>query len=99
MTDVGDASDASYQEHLGATLRRRDLQALRAFLTDRARAFGDTAQLDAFANQSDADLERLMHRMILARADLASLHAASRAALGMDSAPSKRTPRPPRRRS
>jgi hypothetical protein len=93
-----DRGDASYQTRLGATLRLRDVAALREFLTEQARTFGDDRQVEALASQSDADLEPLMHRMILARADLADLHAASRAALGMDPALKKRSSRQPRRR-
>ena len=100
MTDesTSEPGDLSYQDRLGATLKRRDPTALRAFLLEQASAFGDEQQVQAISGQSDADIEMLMHRMILARADLASLHAASRAALGTDAGPQKRSSGPPRRR-
>lgn len=88
--------DRNYQERLGATLRLQDKDALRAFLIEQARTFGDEGQVEAVSNQSDGELELLMHRMILARPDLADLHPASREVLGMESAPKQR--RSPRRR-
>jgi len=88
--------DRNYQERLGATLRLRNKDALRAFLIEQAQTFGDERQVEAVSNQSDGDLELLMHRMILARPDLADLHPASREALGMEPATEQR--KSPRRR-
>jgi hypothetical protein len=100
MTTDGapDRSDGSYQERLGQILRLRDPDALRAFLVEQARRFADDRQVEAVNLQSDAELELIMHRMILARNDLADLQAASRAALGTDSALQERTSRSRRKR-
>jgi hypothetical protein len=95
---ASDASDASYQERLGQTLRRRDPAALRSFLVAQAQTFGDERQVHAIEAQSDAELEVIMHRMILARTDLADMHPASRSALGMDPAQPKRSSPSQRRR-
>jgi hypothetical protein len=70
--------EPGYRDRLGAVLRARDPAALRAFLLDSARRFGDQRQLDEVSHKSDAELEELMHRMIVARPDLAALHRASR---------------------
>jgi hypothetical protein len=88
--------DRNYQERLGATLRLQDKDALRAFLIEQARTFGGERQVEAVSNQSDAELELLMHRMILARPDLADLHPASRLVLGME--PASKQGRSARRR-
>ena len=97
-SDSADRGDSAYQEQLGQILRLRDLSALRSFLVQQAGAFGDDGQVQAINAQSDAELEIIMHRMILARTDLMDLHPASRAALGMDPASDRRGPRPQRRR-
>jgi len=72
-------SDRDYVRELGTVLRRRDPKALRTFLIEQARRFGDDDQVTQIAQQSDAEIEVLMHRMTLARADLASFHGESRA--------------------
>lgn len=72
-------ADLQYVELLGDTLRAQDPERLRSFLVDQARRFGDEAQVVEIAGQSAAELEALMHRMTVARSDLAELHLASRA--------------------
>ncbi len=72
------ADDRSYVAQLGQVLRRRDVAALRAFLEAQAGRYGDERQVEAIRGQSDAELEALMHRMIVSRPDLAQLHAESR---------------------
>jgi hypothetical protein len=69
----------SYAEQLGAVLRRRDPGELQRFLVDNARRFGDARQVAEVERRSADEMEELMHRMILARADLKELHAQSRA--------------------
>ena len=69
----------SYAERLGEVLRRRDAGRLRAFLVENARRFGDQRQVADVEGKSTADMEELMHRMILARADLEDLHGTSQA--------------------
>ena len=69
----------SYRDELGATLRRRDPRALQLFLVHNARRFGDERQARELEARSGDELEELMHRMILARADLQDLHPASQA--------------------
>jgi hypothetical protein len=72
------ADDRAYVAQLGDVLRTRDVAALRAFLEAQAGRYGDTRQVEAIRAQSDAELEALLHRMTLARPDLARLHAESR---------------------
>jgi hypothetical protein len=75
------ARQSSYAEELAGVLRRRDPRALQRFLVDNAHKFGDARQVAEVEGRSLAEMEELMHRMILARADLEALHAGSRAAL------------------
>jgi hypothetical protein len=70
--------EASYAHQLGEVLRRRDPIALQLFLIQNARRYGDQRQVAEVEGQSHAELEELMHRMIIARADLKDLHRASR---------------------
>ena len=70
--------EPSYAAQLGQVLRRRDARALRAFLLQAARRFGDDRQVADVEGKSPAELDELLHRMILARADLHDLHRASR---------------------
>lgn len=63
---------------LGIVLRQRNPGTLRRFLIDNAARFGDQRQVDDLNARSDADMEELVHRMILARPDLRDLHRASR---------------------
>ena len=71
------ADDRSYVAQLGDVLRGRDVTALRAFLEGQASRYGDEHQVEAIRAQSDAEIEALLHRMIVSRPDLADLHAAS----------------------
>jgi hypothetical protein len=68
----------SYGAQLGAVLRRREPEQLRRFLLESAARFGDDRQVADVERKSEAELEELLHRMILARPDLADLHRASR---------------------
>ena len=72
------ADDRSYVQQLGGVLRQRDVAGLRAFLEAQAGRYGDQHQVDAIRGQSDAEIEALLHRMIVSRPDLSSLHAESR---------------------
>ncbi|MFN8637171.1 MAG: hypothetical protein U0893_25260 [Chloroflexota bacterium] len=71
------ADDRAYATRLGDVLRQRSVPALRAFLEAQAERYGDERQIAAVRAQTDAEIELLLHRMILARADLRSLHAES----------------------
>jgi hypothetical protein len=68
----------SYPSHLGAVLRRRAPEALRRFLVESAGRFGDHRQVTDVQDKSADEMEELLHRMIVARADLSDLHRASR---------------------
>jgi hypothetical protein len=103
------ADERAYGAQLGDVLRQRSVDALRAFLEAQAARYGDEGQVQAIRAQSDAELEILLHRMTLARADLSDLHADSERWLAGQSGhgggpapgPAKRRPRPggrPRRR-
>ena len=70
--------EPSYRAQLGAVLRRRDVRALRAFLLQSAERYGDARQVADVEAKSEDELEELLHRMIVARADLTDLHRASR---------------------
>ncbi len=71
------SGDRDYVGRLGAVLRRRDPKALREFLVEQAGRFGDERQVQELRGRSVAELELLLHRMIVARADLADLHSES----------------------
>ena len=71
--------DSEYKARLGAILRRRDPAALHLFLRQSAAGYGDERQIADVEERSHAEMEELMHRMILARPDLSDLHPASRA--------------------
>ena len=71
------AGDRTYAAQLGQVLRQRNISALRTFLEAQAGRYGDESQVDAIRAQSDAEIETLLHRMTLARPDLAGLHAES----------------------
>jgi hypothetical protein len=75
---VSHDADQQYVERLGAVLRTQDVEQLRGFLIENARRFGDEAQVTQITGQSAQELEALMHRMIVARSDLAELHPSSR---------------------
>jgi hypothetical protein len=68
----------SYATRLGAVLRQRNPRTLRRFLIDNAARFGDQRQVADLEAKSDAEMEELLHRMIVARHDLQDLHRASR---------------------
>jgi len=70
--------EQSYAAQLGAVLRRRDALALKQFLLASAQRFGDEKQVADVQQKSDADMQELLHRMIVARPDLQDLHRASR---------------------
>ena len=72
-------ADQQYVERLGQTLRTQDPEQLRAFLIDNALRVGDDVQVAQISEQSAPELEALMHRMTVARSDLADLHQTSRA--------------------
>lgn len=71
------ADDRAYADRLGDVLRQRSVGALRSFLEAEAGRYGDERQVEAIRAQSDAEIEVLLHRMTLVRADLTDLHAAS----------------------
>jgi hypothetical protein len=60
----------SYAEQLGEVLRRGDAGRLRRFLIENARKFGDARQVAELEGRSRDEMEELMRRMILARAEL-----------------------------
>jgi hypothetical protein len=68
------AGDRDYVQRLGQVLRRRDPAALREFLAEQAGRFGDERQVADIRARDTAELELLLHRMIVARPDLADLH-------------------------
>jgi hypothetical protein len=68
----------SYIAQLGGVLRQRNPRTLRRFLIDNAARYGDQRQVADLEAKSDADMEELLHRMIVARPDLQPLHRASR---------------------
>jgi hypothetical protein len=70
--------EPSYAAQLGSVLRRRDVEALRAFLLQSAARFGDMKQVLDVQGKSEDEMEELLHRMIVARPDLEDLHRASR---------------------
>lgn len=72
-------TDRGYVERLGVVLRQRSPEALKTFLLESARRFGDEGQVAQVAEQTPDEIEILMHRMTLARSDLGALHAESRA--------------------
>ena len=63
---------------LGSVLRQRDSAALRQFLLSSAERYGDDRQVADVRARSDAEMEELLHRMVVARPDLKDLHRASR---------------------
>jgi hypothetical protein len=70
--------DQAYVVELGRVLRTKSPSALRDFLVEQARRYGDARQIAEIESRDAADLEALMHRMVLARPDLADLHPTSR---------------------
>ncbi len=70
--------EPSYASQLGNVLRKRDPKALREFLIASAQRFGDAGQVADVQSRTEAEMQELLHRMILARPDLNDLHRASR---------------------
>jgi hypothetical protein len=73
------APRGDYFGALGEALRKRDPEALRTFLLAQARRFGDESQAAELTDRRPDEMAALLHQMILARPDLASLHPESRA--------------------
>lgn len=102
---MSSSSEPTYGDQLGAVLQQQDPSALRAFLVGKARQFGDLPQADEMEARSDEAMAELLHRMILARNDLADLHAASyhwlqaHGAIDLAEPPRGSGPPPPSRRS
>jgi hypothetical protein len=71
--------DRAYKDQLGAVLRQHDAEALHLFLRQRAAEYGDERQVEELERRSHDEMVELMHRMTLARPDLADLHPVSRA--------------------
>ena len=71
------AGDRDYVRRLGQVLRQRDPAALREFLAEQAGRFGDERQVADIRTKDEGEMELLLHRMIVARPDLADLHAES----------------------
>ena len=72
------SGDEDYQVKLGDVLRQRDPHVLRDFLELNASRYGDERHVNEVERKSDDELEEMLHRMILARQDLADLHGDSR---------------------
>jgi hypothetical protein len=70
--------EPSYVAQLGSVLRQRNIAALKEFLIRSAERFGDHRQVAEVQAKSPAEMEELLHRMIVARPDLKDLHRASR---------------------
>jgi predicted ATPase len=70
--------ESSYVSLLGSVLRQRSPERLRRFLVGSAVRFGDERQLAEVQAKTDAEMEELLHRMIVARPDLMDLHRSSR---------------------
>lgn len=69
--------DRDYVQRLGRVLRGGDSAALREFLAEQAARYGDERQVGEIQARGPAEMEALRHQMIVARPDLADLHAAS----------------------
>jgi hypothetical protein len=70
--------EQSYATQLGNVLRQRNAARLREFLLQAAEHFGDQRQVSDVEGKTDAEVEELLHRMIVSRPDLKDLHRASR---------------------
>jgi hypothetical protein len=70
--------EPSYAAQLGSVLRQRNTATLQAFLVRSAERFGDKRQVAEVQAKSPAEMEELLHRMIVARPDLKDLHRPSR---------------------
>ena len=89
------ADERAYAAQLADVLRQRSIVALRAFLEAQAGRYGDERQVETIRAQSDAELEILLHRMTLARADLRDLHPGSERWLAGQTSQAGQAPRPP----
>ncbi len=74
---AGGGRGGGYVQELGAVLRQRDPLALRAFLAASARRFGNEAEAAEIESREVAEMNLIMHQMIVARPDLRPLHADS----------------------
>ena len=90
------SSDRDYKARLGEVLRRGDPEELHLFLRESAANYGDERQITDVEERSHEEMEQLMHRMILARPDLADLHAASERRLATEAGPPGGRPDAPR---
>ena len=72
-------TDSSYKARLAEVLRQRDPAALHLFLRQSAAGYGDESQVADVEQRSQVEMTELLHRMTLARPDLADLHGESRA--------------------
>ena len=88
------ARDGEYVRRLGEVLRQRNVGGLRDFLAEQAGRYGDERQVEAIREQSDAELEMILHRMIVARPDLGELHAESERWLAAQGGGPGQAPRP-----
>ena len=70
-------SDTVYLRRLSTVLKKRDVDALREFLKEEAAA-RDPERMAEIESISSEDLETRMYKMILARPELADLHADAR---------------------
>jgi hypothetical protein len=89
-------TDSSYKARLAQVLRRRDPAALHLFLRQSAAGYGDERQVADVEQRSQLEMTELLHRMTLARPDLADLHAESRAWLAAQAGLNPSTDRPTR---
>jgi hypothetical protein len=71
-------TDSSYVQQMGRVLRTKDVNALREFLVKSANDRNDSGEAAELEGIPQADLESRMHKMIMARADLAGMHDSSR---------------------
>jgi hypothetical protein len=69
--------DSGYVRRLSYVLRKRDVDELREFLKQEA-AMRDPTRVAEIEEITDHNLEFRMHKMILARPDLADMHADAR---------------------
>lgn len=70
-------SDAIYSKGLSYVLRKRDVDTLREFLKSEAAA-RDPRRVSEIDAISEDDMQKRMYKMILARPELADMHADAR---------------------
>ena len=90
-------TDSSYKTRLAEVLRLRDPGALHLFLRQSAAGYGDERQVADVEQRSQGEMTELLHRMTLARPDLADLHGESRAWLAVQAGVNPSADRPSRR--